>query len=197
MCPGFFISAVISYLCVYSIDYIINKFVMLKKVISNFYLILKTRILNKILFLFVFGVFIRFLINNCFTTSFLGFLCGFLFILDFKIFHCIFQVIFEYSKIFLDNELSYYKTKTYNGFSFKKSSNLNGKVISDVSSEDSSSSLLKKKKYSNLMRENVINFNRWENVDKSVIDRFRRKIYWVFLEGRKDYYGSYKNFKPY
>ena len=53
----------------------------------------------------------------------------------------------------------------------------------------------KDNKYSNLLRANVGNFNRWVNVESNIFDRCRRKIYWIFLEGRKDYYGSYENYK--
>jgi hypothetical protein len=49
------------------------------------------------------------------------------------------------------------------------------------------------KKDYNLLRESVSNSKKGENLN--IIQKSRRKIYWIFLESRKDHFINYKDWK--
>lgn len=104
---------------------------------------------------------------------------------------------------FIKEKYKLFLTNNYSSYFFDKttrSSNYNSKNIlvdcfnnkdtkHDDCSENSNAYILNNKNHSNLLRESVANSK------LNFKDRFRRKFYWIFVESRKDKYGSYEFYK--
>lgn len=149
-------------------------------------------LLIKILFIFYIGFFIRFFINN---RIFLDFTSLFYFIFFIPQFCLNFIFSFFELKLYLNlvslNEEDFTK-KVY--LLVKKWSCFGDKSTpSDVSNNTNP---ILRDNNPNIVRESVAQSNRSTNVDQNIIDRCRRRVYWIFIEGRKDYYGDYNSFKP-
>lgn len=150
--------------------------------------IVLSKYLLKFVIIFIIGLISRIIMNNIYlNTSIVQigilFFINIFYILNDTIFQEIFQFMSSESELYLNQNLS----KKVSNVNFKKLNNLF--FNKNNSSRDYTSNFTNKN--SNLLRESVANSNK----DVDLYDRCKIKIYWIFIENRKDSYVNYQDYK--